>query len=80
MTAARYQRIIRAACGCTLAALAMMVWSIFDPRPLPVVGAMSVGQVLGTLSLGAFLYVVLADMHTKHFERAPVDSEVPPVP
>ena len=80
MRLARYQRILQASCVCSLAAVTMMVWSIFDPRPLPVVGAMSVGQVLGTLSLGAFLVVVLADMRTKHFELAPADDERPPTP
>jgi hypothetical protein len=58
----RTSRVLVAACVLTLAALAMMVWSLFDPRPIPVVAAMSVGQVLGTLSLASFLYVVVADL------------------
>jgi hypothetical protein len=49
------------ACSLALAAVGLMVWSLFDPRPIPVVVAMSVGQVLGTLSLLAFVYVVVAD-------------------
>jgi hypothetical protein len=83
MKSARYQRILQGACACSLASLALMVWSLFDPRPLQVVGAMSVGQVLGTLSLGAFLLVVVSDMRTKHFELAPTDredSKAPPSP
>jgi cytosine/uracil/thiamine/allantoin permease len=55
-------RILQGACVCALAALAMMAWSLFDPRPLPVVAAMSVGQVLGTLSFLSFLYVVATDL------------------
>jgi hypothetical protein len=55
-------RIIQAACVCALAALAMMIWSLFDPRPIPVIAAMSVGQALGTLSFVAFLYVVAMDL------------------
>jgi hypothetical protein len=55
-------RVLRIACLCALAALALMSWSLFDPRPLPVILAMSVGQVLGTLSFLAFLYVVALDL------------------
>jgi hypothetical protein len=58
----RASHVLVAACVLTLAALAMMVWSLFDPRPIPVIAAMSVGQVLGTLSLASFLYVVVADL------------------
>jgi hypothetical protein len=55
-------RILSVACVCALAALAMMIWSLFDPRPIPVIAAMSVGQALGTLSFVAFLYVVAMDL------------------
>jgi hypothetical protein len=54
--------IVRLACWCALAALALMTWSLFDPRPLPVIAAMSMGQVLGTISFVAFLYVVARDL------------------
>jgi len=55
-------RVLKAACVLALAALALMSWSLFDPRPIPVVLAMSLGQLLGTLSLGAFIVVVVADI------------------
>ena len=54
--------VVRLACWCALAALALMTWSLFDPRPLPVIAAMSVGQVLGTMSFVAFLYAVARDL------------------
>jgi hypothetical protein len=54
-----------AACICALAALAMMSWSLFDPRPLPVIGAMSIGQLLGTLSFLTYLYVVARDLRRR---------------
>jgi hypothetical protein len=54
-------RVLVASCGFALLAVGLMIWSLFDPRPIPVVVAMSVGQVLGTLSLAAFVYVVVAD-------------------
>jgi hypothetical protein len=62
MTPERTDHILRGACLLALAALGLMTWSLFDPRPIPVVLAMSVGQALGTLSLGAFLAVVVADL------------------
>jgi hypothetical protein len=55
-------RLMTGACVLALAALALIVWSLFDPRPVPVIAAMSVGQVLGTLSFGAFVLVVLGDV------------------
>ena len=62
MTPARFARTLRAACALSLLALGLMVWSLLDPRPLPVILAMSLGQVLGTLSLVALLLVVVADL------------------
>jgi hypothetical protein len=44
-----------------LAALALMTWQLFDPRVFPVIVAMSVGQLLGTGSFVAYLYVVVTD-------------------
>ena len=47
-----------------IAALALIVWSLLDPRPIPVILAMSVAQGLGTLSFAAFLVVVVRDLRT----------------
>jgi hypothetical protein len=55
------RRILATACSFALVAIGLMIWSLFDPRPIPVIVAMSIGQVLGTLSLLAFIYVVVAD-------------------
>ena len=65
MNPSRFPQILRIACFFALASLALMVWSVFDRRPIPVVVAMSVGQALGTLSLGAFLVVVVADLRRR---------------
>ncbi len=46
----------------TLIALGLMVWSLFQPTPLPVMVAMSVGQALGTAAFGAYGYVVVKDI------------------
>ncbi|MGA7121018.1 MAG: hypothetical protein WBY94_13020 [Polyangiaceae bacterium] len=57
--------LLRVACVLALGALALMVWSLFDPRPVPVIAAMSIGQGFGTLSFASFLYVVVADLRRR---------------
>jgi hypothetical protein len=70
----RRHRVITGACVLALMALGLMVWSLFDPRPVPVVVAMSIGQVLGTLSLGAFVYVALVELRAQ-LARAPLGDD-----
>ena len=53
---------VRKACYLALMALALIIWSLVQPAPLPVIGAMSVGQLFGTLSLLFFLYAMVADL------------------
>jgi hypothetical protein len=72
-----HERILRAACLLALLAIALMVWSLLIPTPMPVVVAMSVGQVLGTLSLLAFLYVVAADLRRARRDRRAASSNPP---
>lgn len=64
MTASRVQTTLRWSALLTAAGLALMLWSIFEPRALPVVLAMSVGQGLGTLAFGLFGWVVISDVRT----------------
>ena len=71
MNASRFGRVLNAACVLALVALGLMSWSLFDPRPIPVVLAMSLGQVFGTLSLGAFLAVVVADVRARRSTEKP---------
>jgi hypothetical protein len=75
-----YSRVLRAACILALIGLSLMVWSVLEPTPMPVMVAMSLGQVFGTLSLVAFLVVVVADLRRAHLERppAPSSSVAPP--
>ena len=72
-----YGRILRAACWLALVGIALMVWSLLVPSPMPVLVAMSVGKILGTLSLVAFVCVVVADLRRAHVERPPVPSDPP---
>lgn len=56
-------RLIRLASLAILASLALMAWGIVDPRPLPVVMAMSVGQAVGIAGAALFVLVVVQDLH-----------------
>jgi hypothetical protein len=71
------EKILRGACVLALVAIGLMVWSVLDPRPAPVVIAMSVGQVFGTLALAAFLFVVLSDL--RRAKLLPGDASKPDV-
>jgi hypothetical protein len=59
-------RVLMWACGLALFALGLIVWSVLDPRPIPVIVAMSVGQVIGTVSFLAFLLVVATDVRSRY--------------
>ena len=71
-------RLIIWACISALVALGLIIWSLVDPRPIPVIAAMSVGQAIGTLSFGAFLLAVLGDLR-RHYRRRGA-SLAPPAP
>jgi hypothetical protein len=64
-----FRRLLTISCVTALVATGLMVWSLFEPTPMPVLVAMSAGQVLGTLSLVLFLTVVIADLRRAHIER-----------
>jgi hypothetical protein len=55
-------RALRVAAVLTILALALMVWSIVVPTPLPVMLAMTVGQVLGTSAFAIYAWVVIRDL------------------
>jgi hypothetical protein len=57
----------------TLVALALMVWSLLDPTPLPVMIAMSVGQLLGTIAFAIFGLIVFEDLARRRAERRSID-------
>ena len=58
-------RVLAVSCVCALAALALMTWQLFDPVVVPVIVAMSAGQVLGTASFAAYIFVVVADFRVR---------------
>jgi hypothetical protein len=63
------------ACVLGLIGLALMTWSLFDQGWIPVMMAMSVGQVIGTLSLALFILVIVIDL-----QRATFRPSIPPEP
>jgi len=73
-------RMMTWACVLALFALGLIVWSILDPRPIPVVVAMSVAQVIGTLSFVAFLLVVVKDLQSRYRAVDPKNPEPVPSP
>ena len=56
------QRLLQGSAILTLIALGLMVWSMLQPTPLPVMLAMSVGQLLGTVAFAIYGYAVIADV------------------
>lgn len=56
------ERLIRVACVLALVGLALMTWSVVDPRVWPVLVALSAGQVIGTISLLLYAVVVIHDL------------------
>jgi hypothetical protein len=58
---------MRIASWLALVALGLIAWSLLDPAPLPVIGAMSLGQVIGTGSLAFFLFAIAADLKPELF-------------
>lgn len=70
--------LLRVAAVLTLIGLALMVWSMVDPTPLPVMLAMSVGQVVGTGSFALYGLAVYKDLRRIRRERR--DSQKIPHP
>jgi hypothetical protein len=59
------ERLVRLAAVLALVALPLMVWSTIDPTVWPVLVALSIGQVIGTLSFALFLLAVARDLGVK---------------
>jgi hypothetical protein len=54
-------KLTRAACIFALLGLALMSYSIIDPRAIPVITAMSVGHAFGISAFGCYLFAVVLD-------------------
>lgn len=75
-------KVLRLASGLALVALGLIVWSLVDPRPIPVIVAMSAGQALGTLSFGVFAFEVVFDLRKSRVlkDGPPSTGSLPPSP
>ena len=62
-------KLLRGAAILTLLALGLMVWSMLDPTPLPVMLAMSLGQMLGTFAFALYGFAVWKDLRRIRRER-----------
>jgi hypothetical protein len=68
--AAKIPRLLRVAAVLSLVGLALMMWSMFDPRPAPVLIGLSLGQVIGTSSFAIYLSVVIWDIRRRRREAS----------
>jgi peptidoglycan/LPS O-acetylase OafA/YrhL len=62
--------LLRVAAVLSLVGLALMLWSLFDPRPGPVLIGLSLGQVLGTASFAIYLSIVVWDLRRRRREAS----------
>jgi hypothetical protein len=53
---------LRVSAGLTLVALVLIVWSVLEPTPLPVMLAMTIGQGIGTVAFAIFGFIVFKDL------------------
>jgi hypothetical protein len=53
---------LRASAVLTLFALALMVWSLLKPTAMPIMVAMTLGQVFGTAAFAIYCYIVVRDV------------------
>lgn len=61
----RAMQILRVSAAFAIVALLLMLWSLVDPRPAPVLIALSIGQALGTASFVAYITVVAWDLRRR---------------
>lgn len=54
--------LLSISCLLTLLGLLLCIWSLFDPRPIPVIVAMSAAQGVGMLAFLIFAFVIFSDL------------------
>ena len=79
LAAATVMALTRAACVFALVGLLLMSYSLFDPRAIPVIVAMSVGHAFGFAAFGCYVLAVVLDVRRLGADSAPrADSASPP--
>ncbi len=81
----RSTRLLQFSAVLTLGALALMVWALVEPTPLPVMLAMTAGQALGTLALAMYVFVIVRDLRrdrsrNRRDSLSPIPLVLPPKP
>lgn len=72
-------RLLQCSAVLTIVALALMVWSMLQPTPLPVMLAMSVGQLIGTIAFALYGAVILRDLRQGRRARRASAQTIEPV-
>jgi purine-cytosine permease-like protein len=60
------RRLLTLSAILTLIALALMVWSMLDPTPVPVMIAMTGAQGFGTLAFGLYVFAIVKDLRASY--------------
>ena len=60
---------LRTSAVLTLVGLGLMVWSMLQPTPLPVMLAMTVGQGIGTFAFAIYVFVVVRELRREFVRR-----------
>lgn len=68
------RRLLLAACALALVGLILVAWSVLVPKPIPVILAMTLAQILGTVSLGLYVLAIVIDLRRANV----LADEVPP--
>jgi len=70
--------LVRVACVLALLALGLVCWSVLQPRPIPVILAMSAGHAIGGTAFACYLLAVILDavQRPRPTVEAPVSSSV----
>ena len=68
--------MLRVSAILALISLALIVWSVLDPTPMPIIVSMSLGQGIGLLSIGLFVFSVYVDL--RRGRRSRRESAAPP--
>lgn len=79
LRAIRNETLLRIACVLGLVALPLMVASILKPNVWLVLGALTVGQAIGTLSFVLYLIVVARDLDVfRRIRPSKTTTDTPP--
>ncbi len=71
LLAGSVNKLTRTACVFALLGLALMSYSIIDPRAVPVITAMSLGHAFGISAFACYLFAIVLDIRGVDRARAP---------